>query len=62
LLLALTALFFGHPIGRLYFSRQTQFFRVERLQDLIDFVVGRILDQLGLPQKVMPRWGESSEC
>ena len=26
--------------------------------DLIDFVVARILDQLGLQQDLMPRWGE----
>ncbi|MCW8195083.1 UbiX family flavin prenyltransferase [Proteobacteria bacterium 005FR1] len=26
--------------------------------DLIDFVVGRILDHLGLQQAIMPRWGE----
>jgi len=28
------------------------------IQDLIDFVVARILDQLALPQHLMPRWGE----
>ncbi len=28
------------------------------IEDLIDFVVARILDQLGLPQKLFPRWGE----
>lgn len=26
--------------------------------DLVDFVVGRILDHLGLQQSIMPRWGE----
>jgi 4-hydroxy-3-polyprenylbenzoate decarboxylase len=25
---------------------------------LIDFIVARILDQLGLPQQLLPRWGE----
>ncbi len=28
------------------------------IEDLIDFVVARILDQLGLSQSIMPRWGE----
>jgi len=30
----------------------------ERVEDLIDFVVARILDQLGLEQDLFPRWGE----
>jgi 4-hydroxy-3-polyprenylbenzoate decarboxylase len=30
----------------------------QRVEDLIDFVVARILDQLGLEQDLMPRWGE----
>jgi 4-hydroxy-3-polyprenylbenzoate decarboxylase len=30
----------------------------DRVEDLIDFVVARILDQLGLEQDLMPRWGE----
>lgn len=28
------------------------------IDDLIDFVVARILDQLGIEQKIFPRWGE----
>lgn len=28
------------------------------IDDLVDFVVARILDQLGLPQQILPRWGE----
>lgn len=32
--------------------------RPARVEDLIDFVVARILDQLGLPQRLLPRWGE----
>ncbi|MBB6522962.1 flavin prenyltransferase UbiX [Pseudoteredinibacter isoporae] len=28
------------------------------IEDLIDFVVARILDQLGIEQDIMPRWGE----
>lgn len=30
----------------------------ETIDDLIDFVVGRVLDHLGVEQRVMPRWGE----
>lgn len=33
----------------------------ESVADLIDFVVARILDQLGLPQTLLSRWGESTE-
>ncbi len=31
------------------------------IEDLIDFIVGRILDQLGMDQSIMPRWGESPD-
>lgn len=31
----------------------------KRIEDLIDFIVARILDQLRLPQNLMPRWGEA---
>lgn len=30
----------------------------ERIEDLVDFVVARILDQLGLDQRLLPKWGE----
>ncbi|MFL0800759.1 MAG: UbiX family flavin prenyltransferase [Agarilytica sp.] len=30
----------------------------ETVSDLVDFVVARILDQLGVAQKILPRWGE----
>ena len=30
---------------------------VQSLQDLVDFVVARILDQLGVPHELMQRWG-----
>ncbi len=33
--------------------------RPEQVADLVDFVVARILDHLGLPQTLAPRWGES---
>lgn len=29
----------------------------ESINDLIDFMVGRVLDHLGIEQKIMPRWG-----
>jgi 4-hydroxy-3-polyprenylbenzoate decarboxylase len=29
----------------------------ESINDLIDFMVGRMLDHLGIEQKIMPRWG-----
>ena len=29
--------------------------------DLVDFVVARILDQLGVAHTLMPRWGEGDE-
>ena len=29
----------------------------ESINDLVDFMVGRILDHLGIDQKIMPRWG-----
>ena len=31
----------------------------ERIDDLLDFVVGRILDQLGLENSLVTRWGQS---
>lgn len=30
----------------------------ESINDLVDFMVARILDHLNLPQTLMPRWGE----
>jgi 4-hydroxy-3-polyprenylbenzoate decarboxylase len=30
----------------------------ESVEDLVDFVVGRALDQIGIDQTVMPRWGQ----
>ncbi|WP_439136189.1 flavin prenyltransferase UbiX [Pseudomaricurvus sp.] len=32
--------------------------RPRTIEDLVDFVVGRILDQCGIDQDIMPRWGE----
>ncbi|MBF0423903.1 MAG: UbiX family flavin prenyltransferase [Magnetococcales bacterium] len=31
--------------------------RPSTLSDLVDFIVARILEQLGLPQRIMPPWG-----
>ena len=31
----------------------------QSVQDLVDFVVARVLDQLALPHQLLPRWGES---
>ncbi|MDR5901231.1 MULTISPECIES: flavin prenyltransferase UbiX [Halomonas] len=33
--------------------------RPETVDDLIDFIVARILNQLGIEHRLMPRWGES---
>lgn len=33
---------------------------VQSLQDLVDFVVARILDQLGIEHQLMKRWGEDT--
>lgn len=33
----------------------------QSIDDLIDFVVARILDHLGLEQKIQPRWGYGEE-
>jgi 4-hydroxy-3-polyprenylbenzoate decarboxylase len=33
---------------------------VKSVQDLVDFVVARILDQLGVPHELIRRWGTSS--
>lgn len=30
----------------------------QRVEELVDFVVARILDQLGIDQQLVPRWGE----
>jgi 4-hydroxy-3-polyprenylbenzoate decarboxylase len=31
--------------------------RPEHVSDLVDFVVGRVLDQLGVPHELLKRWG-----
>ena len=32
----------------------------ESVADLVDFVVGRVLDQLGLDNALVARWGQGS--
>jgi 4-hydroxy-3-polyprenylbenzoate decarboxylase len=32
---------------------------VERVADLVDFVVARVCDQLGVPHELMRRWGQA---
>jgi 4-hydroxy-3-polyprenylbenzoate decarboxylase len=27
------------------------------VEDMVDFVVARVMDQLDVPQQLMPRWG-----
>jgi 4-hydroxy-3-polyprenylbenzoate decarboxylase len=31
----------------------------ERVEDMVDFVVARALDHLGVPHRLVPRWGEA---
>ncbi|PKO51813.1 MAG: aromatic acid decarboxylase, partial [Betaproteobacteria bacterium HGW-Betaproteobacteria-21] len=33
----------------------------QTVQDLVDFVVARVLDQLGVPHALMARWGENEK-
>jgi 4-hydroxy-3-polyprenylbenzoate decarboxylase len=33
----------------------------DAIDDLVDFVVARILDQLGISHTLMPRWGEPEQ-
>ncbi|MGD8926616.1 MAG: flavin prenyltransferase UbiX [Thioalkalispiraceae bacterium] len=37
------------------------YYKPESVADLVDFVVARILDQLQLEHKLVPRWGENPE-
>lgn len=32
----------------------------DSVQDLVDFIVARLLDHLGIAQDLMPRWGEAA--
>jgi 4-hydroxy-3-polyprenylbenzoate decarboxylase len=33
----------------------------EKIDDLVDFVVGKVLDQLSVQHSLFERWGESRE-
>lgn len=33
-----------------------------RIEDLVDFVVARVLDHLGVPHTLLPRWGEDASA
>ncbi len=33
----------------------------EKVEDLVDYIVARILDHLDIPQDISPRWGEGEE-
>jgi 4-hydroxy-3-polyprenylbenzoate decarboxylase len=35
--------------------------RPQKIEDLVDFVVARILDHLGVEHQLVPRWGETPE-
>jgi 4-hydroxy-3-polyprenylbenzoate decarboxylase len=35
--------------------------RPQRVEELVDFVVGRILDQLGIAQQLAPSWGREQD-
>lgn len=37
------------------------YFRPRSVQDIVDFVVARILDQLRVPHTLIPRWGDSEQ-
>ena len=33
----------------------------ESIMDLVDFMVGRVLDHLQIDQKLVPRWGQADQ-
>src|SRR5690606_4018868 len=35
--------------------------RPQTIDDMVDFIVARILNQLGIEQQLLPRWGQSRE-
>lgn len=37
------------------------YFRPQSINDLVDFMVARVLDHLDLPHQVQPRWGETMQ-
>lgn len=37
------------------------YYRPQRVEELVDFVVARILDRLAIPHTLLPRWGAARE-
>jgi 4-hydroxy-3-polyprenylbenzoate decarboxylase len=37
------------------------YYKPKTIEDLVDFLVARILDQLQVEHELMPRWGETSD-
>lgn len=37
------------------------YFRPQRVEELVDFLVARILDHLGIVHRLLPRWGEDGD-
>jgi len=35
--------------------------RPQSVEQVVDTVVARVLDHLGIPNRLMPRWGEEKE-
>lgn len=33
----------------------------ESVADMVDFIVARVLDQINVPHRLLPRWGEHTE-
>jgi len=50
-----------HEAGAVVLPASPGFYaRAETVADLVDFVVARICDQLGVPHTLMPRWGSEA--
>ena len=50
-----------HEAGAVVLPASPGFYaRAETVADLVDFVVARICDQLGVANALMPRWGEAT--
>ena len=38
------------------------YFGPSKVEELVDFIVARVLDHLGVPHQLLPRWGQSPEA
>ena len=48
----------GHPRGAVVLPAMPGWYhRPRQIRDLIDFIVARICDQIGIPNALVPRWG-----